>query len=304
MIKKNIKKLIRLLISLVLKPFVVMWFWFLRWFRHNRLLSGLNSKKIEKHSIFYLPFSYFYSLLFLIKRIWKTDFVEYALKKYDVFLKIHYSKDGLGYFDYENLSSDECLKIYRQMPSRISYYIAHSPSVLDYKDGDSFLDAGCGKGQSIKELVNRYPNSYIKGFDVSREVLKIVHIALKDNKKVCVEQGSVVDFQYLESYPAASFDHVILSHVFLFLIGASIEKTKEMRQALIDQLMRIAAKSLLIMDGDILLEKDLPEVMIEQNNRCLFKESAIPYFSKHLSKGELYAAFSSEDKAVIFRLKR
>jgi SAM-dependent methyltransferase len=295
------KNSIELLISFVLKPFVILWFWFLRWFRYNKLLNGLNNKKIGMPSVFYFPFAYFYKFSLLIKRIWAAQFSSYALKKYTGFLKIHYSKDGLGYFDYKSLSPDDYLKIYQNLTGRVSYYIAHNPAVLDYKDGDSFLDAGCGKGQNIKELVRCFPNSPVKGFDVSKEALKVIQTALKDNRNVSVEESSVSDIKYLASYPDGAFDHVIISHVFAFLIGSGINETKDIRQMIIDQLIRIAAKSLLIMDGDILSDNKAPEIIIEQNTRCVFKESILAYFLKHFSKGELYSMFSPENEAVIFK---
>ncbi|MDP8230752.1 MAG: class I SAM-dependent methyltransferase [Candidatus Gorgyraea atricola] len=304
MIKKNIKNLIESLMSLLLKPFVVLWFWFLRWFRHNRLLAGLGNKEIGRHSVFYIPFAYISRFSSFLKATWNSEFAEYTLKKYKNFLKIHYSKDGLGYFDYDGLSESDCLKIYRDMESRIAYYIKHNSVCMGYENGDSFLDAGCGKGQSIKELVKYYPDSQIKGFDVNAGALRIIQIALKDKKNVKVEKGSVVDFKYLESYPAKSYDHLVVSHVFSFLTGSNIEETRKLRQVLIGHFIRIAAKSVLIMDGDILSERKEPEVIIEQNTRYFFRESLVSYFSKHALSGELYAMFSPENEAVIFKLKR
>jgi SAM-dependent methyltransferase len=300
MVVKN--GIIKVLVSSALKPFVIIWFWFYRWFRHNRMLSGLGNRKIGHPSIAYLPFAYLNRLLFFINDVWTASFTKYALKKYIVFLKRHYAKEGLGYFDYEHLSDGDRLKIYQEQEGRIAYYIKHNPTVLDYKDGDSFLDVGCGIGQNIKELVGRYPNSSIKGFDVSKEALMVIQTALRDNKRISVEVGDVVDLKYLASYPSGSFDHVVMSHVLAFLIEAGTEETRKMRQAIIDQLVRITSKDLLIMDGNILSKNDTLQVMIEQNNRCFFKESLVPYFSKHLSRGEAYGVFSPDNEGIIFRL--
>ncbi|MCX5715307.1 MAG: class I SAM-dependent methyltransferase [Candidatus Omnitrophica bacterium] len=263
--KKIIKKVAEFLISIALKPCAIMWFWYLRWFRHNRMLSALNNKEIGSPSVIYLPFAYLYNLLLFARRSWATNFTKYALKKYSAFLKRHYTKGGLGYFNYEQLSPEDCIKVYQGLTGRISYYLDHNPTLLEYKNGDTFLDAGCGKGQNIKALVSRYPNSSIKGFDVSEEALKIVQTALKDNNKISAEVGSVVDFKYLASYPAGAFDHLIVSHVFAFLIGPSVEETRKIRQMVIDHLVRVAAKTLLIMDGDILSGNDTPEVTLRNH---------------------------------------
>ena len=300
---ETIKKLITITLNPILKIFVVIWFWFYRWIKHNRFLIWLNNKQVGKPSIIALPFVFTNELISIIKRSWAVVFSEYALKKYKLFLKIHYSEKGVGYLNYDELLQDECLKIYNELSSRVAHYIKHNSTVLDYSNGDSFLDAGCGKGQNIKELIARYPNSLIKGFDVSTGALLVVQTALKGNGNVQVEVGSVVDFQYLESYPTGAFDHLIISHVFSLLIGSGVDETRKLRQTLIDHFIRIAAKSVLIMDGDILSQIEVPEVIIEQNTRCVFRESLIPYFAKHQAKGELYSMFSPENIGIIFRLK-
>ena len=302
-LRTAIKKSTEFLIMMLIEPSVFIWFWFIRWIKQNRLLAGLGDKQIGRHSIFYIPFAYIDRMISFFKSNWNAEFSNYALKKYENFLKTHYSKDGIGYFNYDGLSEDERLNIYNGVKGRVAYYIEHNLSILDYKDGDSFLDMGCGQGQNIKELVSRYPNSLIKGFDVSKGALRIIQTALKKNNNVNVEEGSVIDLQYLDSYPARSFDHVIVSHVFSFLIRTDVNETRILRQKIMDQLIRIAAKSALIMDANILSGNKYPELIIEQNTRCHFRESLVPYFSKHVSKGELYAMFSPENEAVVFKLR-
>jgi ubiquinone/menaquinone biosynthesis C-methylase UbiE len=264
-------------------------------------LSFLKNEEIGKASILALPFSLFGRVQRLVKRIWRHAFINYALKRYEIYLKQHYSAEGVGYFNYDALSDDKCIAIFGEMESRLGYYIDHNPSVLNYEDGDRFLDAGCGRGQNIKELVCRYPHSTIKGFDVNKGALRVIQTALKDRTNAQVEVGSIVNPTYLGEYPAKSIDHVVVSHVFSFLIDRDIEETKKLRQATIDQLLRIAKKTVIILDANIWKDDEGVELVIEQNTRCFFKESLAPYFSPYLDRGELYLALSPEDRAFIFK---
>ena len=188
------------------------------------------------------------------------------------------------------------------MGTRLSYYIEHNQSVLDYKDGDSFLDAGCGRGQNIKELACRYPHSKIKGFDVNRGALRVIATALKNRTNVLVEVGSVVGQVYMEEFPANAVDHVVVSHVFSFLIGKDLEETKKLRQATVDQLLRVAKKTVVILDANIWKEDEGIELVIEQNTRCFISESLAPYFPASLDSGEFYLTLAPEDQAFIFKM--
>ena len=209
---------------------------------------------------------------------------------------------GVGYFDYDALSDNECKALFEGVESRLGYYIDHSRSVLDYKDGDSFLDAGCGRGQNIKELARRYPQSVITGFDVNKGALRVIETALKDQMNAHVEVGSMIDPAYMGKYPAKMVDHVVVSHVFAFLIGQDIEETKKLRQATIDQLLRIAKKTVIIMDANLWKDGEGIELVIEQKTRCVISESLAPYFSSYLDSGEFYLTHSPEDQALIFKM--
>jgi len=306
--KKNTERVI----AFIIKPFVFVWFWFILWVKHNKSAKSLNNTQKmgarDKPSIVSLPFVYTDHLISLIKRVWTVEFSEYALKKYEHkrFAEKHYSKEGRAYFNFDKLSQADCLEMYNKLTGRIAHHITHNPSILDYKDGDSFLDAGCGMGQNIKELVVRYPNSPIKGFDFSKEALRVIREGLKKNSNVSVEVGSIVDFQYLESYPNGSFDHFIISHVFSFMVGSGIDETRKLRQKLIDHFVRIAAKSVLILDRSdtILSENKVPEVAIGQlPSRCFLRESLLPYFSRHISNGELYAMLAPTNEGIVFKCR-
>jgi len=105
----------------------------------------------------------------------------------------------------------------------------------------------------------------------------------------------------LQSYEDRSFDHVIMSHVMSTLNGNGIEETIRVRQALVNQIIRIASRTVLILDGDVLYEKKDLKFIIEQNTRGFFKESFIHYFDEHLVNGELYVMFSAESTAFLYK---
>ena len=78
-----------------LKPFVVIWFWGIRWQRHNQLLSWLKNDKIGKASIFALPFGFLGGAQREIGRICRDEFTNYALPRYVNYIRYHYSAEGV-----------------------------------------------------------------------------------------------------------------------------------------------------------------------------------------------------------------
>jgi len=285
----------------ILKPFVWAWFWTIRWVIHNDFLIFIKNEAVGKPSIISLPLVYARKMIKGSRRAWNIEFADYALKKYKRLVEIHYSARGVGYLDFDKLSEQELLEIYDGLRGRVAYFIQNNSTSLTYRDDDTFLDVGCGKGQNIKELVKLFPNSEIKGFDVSEGALRVIQSALKDNDNIHVERGCVTDVNYLQSYEDRSFDHVIMSHVMSTLSGNGIEETKRVRQTLINELIRIASKTLLILDGDVFCDSKDPEFSIEQNTRGFFKESFKQYFGENLVNGELYVMFSPETTAFLYR---
>jgi ubiquinone/menaquinone biosynthesis C-methylase UbiE len=292
----SLKMIFKIVVSVVIRLVVFFYFWFIRWVLNQRFFR--NDKGMALPSFLVRPIVFIHAAIVFIKKTWREEFSNYAVKKYPEFIKNHYSKQGAGYLNYENLSEAEYLEIYNGLKSRLSYYITNHKKLLDYQNGTSFLDMGCGKGENIKGLVERYPNSKIKGFDINNGALNVAKTALRDNPNVQIEQGSVIDFSYLTTYPANSVDHVIMSHVIAFLMDISIKATKELRQNIINQLIRIARKSVIILDGNIVSDQVEPKLLIEHNTRCVFHESLVPYFAQYKSIGELYMAFESVEKSA------
>ncbi len=76
--------------------------------------------------------------------------------------------------------------------------------------------------------------------------------------------------------------------------------TRELRQRILDELVRIGRKTVLILDSHVLNLSD-PSFEIEQLNRATYSESIIPYFQAHLAYGEICALFSLESVGVLYR---
>ena len=82
-------------------------------------------------------------------------------------------------------------------------------SHIEFESDDSFtiLDAGCGTGNLIKLLVERFPNAKIYGLDFSNDMLEI---AKKKNPSVSFIEGDIFD---VENLPLPSFDLIVVSFV-------------------------------------------------------------------------------------------
>lgn len=291
----------------IFKPFlslaVFFWFWPSRWIVHNRFLYRLQNPRLRP-SIWSLPFVYCSLGYIILKKEFQRLFTQYALKKYVIFIRRHYSKEGLGYFDHANLRDCERVELFNQQKGRLLYFIDHNKLLIPFKNGDTFLDAGCGIGQNLKGIIEQYPNSKIKGFDISEQALQIIKCGVGDNPNLNVETGDISDLKYLSSFPDASFDHIILSHVIGFLSRPTIEETLDFRQQLIDQLVRICSTSVVILDSI----EDIPNIWaeIEQNNRCTVHDRLMNYFLKYTTTGagEMYIMFSEESSGLLYLKKK
>jgi len=278
---------------------VPLWFWIYRWLKDQEFLVNLQSRTLRPALIAY-PIWLVMSGFKLIKKSWAIVYIDYGMQRYSTWVGEHYSSTGRGYFNYGNLSEQEKANLYGEPRGRIEYFLKNYSRTFKYEDGQSILDAGCGRGQNTKVLSEYFPNSTIKAFDVSEGALKIVEIGVKNQKQIQAEVGSITDLNYLKQYPTNGFDHVLLSHVFSFIMSGSEDETHILRQQIIDELIRISSKTVLILDGYELLNFIEPSFEIEQLQRATYSESIAHYFNKQLNRGEVSAVFSHEDIGVLF----
>ena len=283
----------------ILRLIVPLWFWIYRWLKDQEFLVGLQSPTLRP-GLLAFPIWLIMSGFKLIKKSWTSVYIDYGMRRYSIWVAEHYSPTGRGYYNYGNLSKQEKLNLYGEPRGRIEYFLKSYPRTLKYEDGQSILDVGCGRGQNIKVLLEYFPTSKIKAFDLSEGALSVVELGVENQKQIQTEVGSITDINYLKQYPTNGFDHVLVSHVFSLIMTGSEATTLLLRQQIIDELVRISSKTLLILGGKELLHLDEPSFKIEQLKRAFFAESIARYFDKHLNHGEVCTVFSPESIGLLF----
>lgn len=265
----------------LLKPFVVVWFWFFRWVVHNKLVYHLRPLGKNPNILSY-PFIFVYYVCRLVGSSWNIAFANYGLKHYVIFLKQHYSATGWGK-TLPKTDKDFSDK-YKKLHSRFAYYLDNCKTLLDCKDGDSFLDVACGSGENLKELSKRFPNSKIYAFDISPNAIDFVNRSGYSSNITC-EIGNVLDFDYLSSFKSRSFDWVLYSHAFSFVFDSDLDKTIQLRKRVLAELARISSKGFIMLES---APHQKTKFVLEQNTRATLELNTFHCY-EGLS-GELYSS--------------
>ena len=289
------KKIIRFTFQVIVRIF----FWIFRWGKDKVFLANLNNPDLPP-GFFGLIIIKIFGIVHTINNYISDIYINYGLKKYSKWCDVHYSKEGRGYFNYEDLNDNEKEKLYGKPKGRIEHFIINYNNIFSYIDGESFLDVGCGRGQNIKVLNGLFPNSLIKGFDVNKDAIDVIKLGTKNIRNISIEYGNLKDKSYLTSFSNEQFDHIVMSHVFSFIINNSKEETRLLRQSIIDELIRVGRKNIFIQDGEAILNIGKPKIVIEQLNRAHYWESIIPYFNKHLESGNITSIYSPESYGLIY----
>ena len=96
---KNLENIISKLFYYPIKFF----FYVYRFLKDHSFLYELKSERIKYNYFSFFPWFLLNSII-KIKKIVSYTYSNIGISKYIVFNKIHYSKKGRGYFDYQNLS--------------------------------------------------------------------------------------------------------------------------------------------------------------------------------------------------------
>lgn len=263
----------------IIKEFIVPpVFYGVRLFKDQMFLTDLRNQSLRP-SIFFYPISFLVRGGAFLTRLFAKEFNDFAFSKYANYIRHHYSREGRGYFSYENLTDGEKIKLYGQPHGRIQYFIDHYSDLLNYQNGDSFFDAGCGRGQNIKVLLEAYDQSRIQGVDLSKEAVEVINLAVS-RETLHVSPGDLTSPDTFRSISDGAFDHVIMSHVFSLIIDKGVNSTKALRASIIKELVRIANKSVLILDGYNVVATE-EAFVIEQAFRGSFAETILPYFPQN-----------------------
>ncbi len=284
MLFKILHKLSEYVCWLLVPPY----FWANRWVNHNKFLLATRSSGLGGANPLALPFVLIVVGLKRFKTVFQLSFADYALSRYQVFITSHYSEGGFAHKKLVGLSAEEKRERYMRGVSRLRVYVEQNPEIVNFQDGDCFLDLGCGSGQNIRYLSDTYPNSEILGFDFNRALIDIIQSAER-NPNVKVEVGSFVDMDYLHSYSDDCVDWAIMSYTMGFIASDSAESTIELRKNIVNQCARISRKGVLVLTR-------APEpgfqVEIENNTRCFIRTDYGRFF-EDLSEGE-FCALRSE----------
>ena len=78
---------------------------------------------------------------------------------------------------------------------------------VDLQKGSKILDLGCGTGELLKILEDRFPSSELTGIDLTEEMLAVAKQKLSDNVELLLGSATNLPFD------SKSFDWVIMSNV-------------------------------------------------------------------------------------------
>ncbi|PIW26384.1 MAG: hypothetical protein COW30_15035 [Rhodospirillales bacterium CG15_BIG_FIL_POST_REV_8_21_14_020_66_15] len=230
-------------------------------------------------------------------RLYQREFDAYASRKYSRYIRHHYGRDGRGYFSYAGLGDAEKAALFGKPGGRINGFIERYSDLLGYADGDTFFDAGCGRGQNIKVLMERFPRSPIHGIDFSAEAVSVINLAV-GSEPVSAVQGDLTDAATFVAFGDGAFDHVVMSHVLSIIIGDGTQETKDTRAAILRELARLARKTVLVIDSPAIVSQ-VEGFEIEQKDRGYFAESVLKYFPP--DQGTTCVLQSADSIAVLFR---
>jgi len=193
-------------------------------------------------------------------------------------------------------NKQERMTRYRSQGSRLEPFINRYPELLQYRDGDSFLDLGCGTGQNIRMLCERYPTSRIIGYDLNADAVALIR-ECEPHPGLVVATGDLADAEFRADALAGGVDHIVLSHVFAFLIAPSCKETMDLRRQIVSDLTEACRSSLTIVDtfgpvGD-------PTISIEQRQRANVRDDVLGYFAD-IPSGRAHLIQAGQSRAVVF----
>lgn len=209
----------------------------------------------------------------------------------------HYGPGGRGYEDVAPAGHDERSARYSAQVSRLEYFIDRFDDLLGYRDGDSFLDLGCGTGQNLRALARRYPRSSLFGLDLNADALGLIE-ECEPHERLSLRVADLTDEAAIEAFVPAGVDHVVVSHVFALVMAPSTEETVELRKRIVAFLAGLARKSVVIVDhfgaGHAI------RISIEQSQRAVVEDDVLRYFTD-LPNGRAVLADSPRSQAIIFQ---
>lgn len=218
-------------------------------------------------------------------------------ERYSRLHRIHYGPNGRGYQSIAEYSPDERARRYREQSSRLEFFIDNYRDLLQFNNGDSFLEFGCGTGQNIRMLAERFPASEIVGYDLNHDAVNFVR-ECERHSKLHLGTGDLTNDEFRVQALADGFDHIILSHVFSLLFERSRLATEVMRRKILGELVAACRVSVVLVDAFGTEER--PTIRIEQRQRAIVGDDLLGYFIE-LQRGNAYMVQSDQSRAIVFR---
>lgn len=217
-------------------------------------------------------------------------------ERYSVLNTLHYGPTGRGYQATALGTPIERAERYGAQTSRLEHFSDRFPDLLRYADGDRFLDLGCGTGQNIRFLAERFRGSSIVGADLNADAIALVRDC-EPHEFLELKVGDIHDDDFLDALLKSPIDHVVMSHVFSLILGRSHEATRALRQRVVDRLAAACRKSVIIIDT--FGPRNRMDIAIEQRQRAFVSDDVLGYFAPH-SSGRTVLAQSDRTQAVMF----
>ncbi len=86
----------------------------------------------------------------------------------------------------------------------------HLIDELAARPGDTILEIACGTGRNLARVCERYPQARLYGIDLSNEMLKSAHRALRD--RAILAQADACTFDGKAVFGVERFDRIIISY--------------------------------------------------------------------------------------------
>lgn len=239
----------------------------LKFFSSNYFFYSRNKKRNLFYLFLWIIFKFlklsFKKLYFLFSKEKKLEFLNIFFLYFDNYNKYHYSDEGEGY-RYQNRLEEKIA--YKKNVSRLE--LLENYNLINFDKDRIFLDVGCGKGENIKYLLEKYNFSHIEGIDINAKAIEIIKKNTID-KKLHLINNDISDLKYLSELKNNNYDYVLISHVLSTIFKKSFEKTIFTRIEIINQLFRITKCKLIIIDHPSMFKKNY-SFDIEQKTRGLF----------------------------------
>ena len=227
----------------------------------------------------------------------KKNYRDVKLGAFQTLLAKHYAVEGRGYSNLAGLDTPTRHSRYTNQASRFAYFSAMFGDILDLKNGDTFLDLGCGTGQNIKMLSKTFPDSQIVGVDVNEDAIELI-AEFEPSPNVRLRQADIQDTDALRFFLEARPDHILISHVFSVLFASDASSTQSWRQEFVRQVAMAAKKSVIILDT--FAQRGHLDVEIEQLNRLIVVDDVLSYFSV-CEEGRAFLAYSPNSQAILYQ---